>query len=221
MATSHMTTTALSAIIFMLLSLAIAAQSRVDVGGKPKTTDFIVEACKNASNFSRGYNEGYNYVTPEFCISTLQSDNRSAGAKDYRDLALIPVDILKERVVTAGGNVKKMLLNTKNSTSTTARHLRICELDYAATASNLNFCDALMRDYQGDRRSEDQDNDGPREYELSECVENVIHVSGYCAFVLPAMPGAEALAKESYELDMLMNLSFSLLSLHTLDTTLD
>ncbi|KAI4974383.1 hypothetical protein ZWY2020_047663 [Hordeum vulgare] len=149
MTISHMSTTVFFAIVFMLLSSAIAAQSSADVGGKPKPTDSMVEACKNASNYSRVYKNGYNYVTLEFGISTLQTDNRSANAKNLHDLAFIPVGILKERIVTAGGNVKEMLHNTKNSTSSTSRHLRICEMEYTATASLINFSDALMRDYQG------------------------------------------------------------------------
>ncbi|KAM3277124.1 hypothetical protein ACQJBY_045127 [Aegilops geniculata] len=211
MEASQMTTTIFSTIVIMLLSSAIAAQSSGDVGGKPKPTDFVVGACKNASNFSPGYNDGYNYVSQEFCISTLQSDNRSANAKNLRDLALIPVDILKERVVIAGGNVKKMLHNTKNSTSSTARHLRICELDYAATASVLTFCDALMRDYQGER-TDDHENDGPLSFELPECVDQANEVSGYCGLAFLDMPGAEALVKESNELSMLINLSIALLA---------
>ncbi|KAM3259319.1 hypothetical protein ACQJBY_050861 [Aegilops geniculata] len=211
MEASQMTTTIFSTIVIMLLSSAITAQSSADVGGKPKPTDFMVGACKNASNFSRGYTEGYNYVSQEFCISTLQSDNRSANAKNLRDLALIPVDILKERVVIAGGNVKKMLHNTKNSTSSTARHLRICELNYAATASILNFCDALMRDYQGER-STGHDNDGPLSSKLPECVDKVYEVSSYCALALLAMPGVEALVKERHQLDMLIDLSMALLA---------
>ncbi|EMS55311.1 hypothetical protein TRIUR3_06879 [Triticum urartu] len=218
MATSHMTTTVFSAMVIILLSSAMAAQSSGDVGGKkPKPTDFMLEACKNAANWSKSYNEGYNYVTAEFCISTLLSDNRSADAKDRRDLALIPVDILKERVVTAGGNVKKMLHSTKNSTSTTARHLRTCELDYTATAGILNFCDALMRDYQGDRRSEDEDNDGPLNFELPECVDEANEAWGYRGLALLHIPGAEALVKEGDELQMLMNLSIALLSPYRLD----
>ncbi|VAI20445.1 unnamed protein product [Triticum turgidum subsp. durum] len=211
MEASQMTTTIFSTIVIMLLSSAIAAQSSGDVGGKPKPTDFMVGACKNVSNFSRGHNEGDKYVSQEFCISTLQSDNRSANAKNLHDLALIPVDILKERVVTAGGNVKNMLHNTKNSTSSTARHLRICELDYAATASILNFCDALMRNYQGER-SAGHDDDKPLFSKLPECVDKVYEVSSYCAIALLDMPGAEALLKESHQLDMLINLSIALLA---------
>ncbi|KAF7046428.1 hypothetical protein CFC21_055456 [Triticum aestivum] len=110
-----------------------------------------------------------------------------------------------------------MLHNTKNSTSTTARRLRICELDYTATAGVLNFCDALMRDYEGDKRSEAEDNDGPLNFELPECVDEANEVWGYCGLALLHMPGAEALVKEGDDLQMLMDLSIALLSPYRLD----
>ncbi|XBI34259.1 hypothetical protein VPH35_120092 [Triticum aestivum] len=100
-----------------------------------------------------------------------------------------------------------MLHNTKNSTSATVRHLRTCEMEYTASASLLNFCDALMGDYHGD----DDDSVLSFYYELSDCVNTVDKVSGYCWFALPQIPGAEALAKENKELMKLMYLSMALL----------
>ncbi|KAF7046429.1 hypothetical protein CFC21_055457 [Triticum aestivum] len=216
MATSHMITIVFSAIVFMLLSPAIAAQSSGDVGGKkPKPNDFMVEACKNASANSLVYDEGSNNVTQEFCISTLRSDNRSADAKNLRDLALIPVDILKERVVIAGGNVKEMLHKTKNSTSPMARNLRICELGYGATVGMLNLCGTFLRDYEGDNTSEDYD--GPLSFELYDCVDD-LNVCDYCGRdTLLRMPGAEALVREKDEVHMLINLGMALLSPYRLE----
>ena len=76
-----------STIIFMLLS----AQASGSDSGKPKVTKLMVEACKKAL-INNPYNES---VTQEFCSSTLQSNNRSAEAKDLPDLVLVTVDIFK------------------------------------------------------------------------------------------------------------------------------
>ena len=97
-----------SVIVFMLLSNAITTQAGGSGGGKPKATSLVVEACKNASGETQDPD-----VTKEFCLSTLQSDKRSAEAKDLPGLVLVSIDILKGRVTDASVKVKKMLRNAK------------------------------------------------------------------------------------------------------------
>uniref|UniRef100_M8D2F1 Uncharacterized protein n=1 Tax=Aegilops tauschii TaxID=37682 RepID=M8D2F1_AEGTA len=91
-----------------------------------------------------------------------------------------------------------------------ARHLKICELGYDATASMLNLCGAFMKNYEGDNMSEY--NDGPHSSELPVCVDEVNRVSDYCAFALFDMLGVEALIKENDELQKLIDLNMALLS---------
>ncbi|KAM3215032.1 hypothetical protein ACQJBY_067157 [Aegilops geniculata] len=99
MAIAQTTTIIFSAIIIMLFSSATTSQTNNDIGGKPKRTHFVVEACKNASINS----SEYRHITKEFCVSTLRQDKRSDEAKDLRDLALVGVDILKGHIIAASG----------------------------------------------------------------------------------------------------------------------
>ncbi|EMS46973.1 hypothetical protein TRIUR3_15004 [Triticum urartu] len=120
----------------MLFSSSIVPHTSGDVGGKPKAADFVTKACKNATaNYDKEI-----HLTEKFCVSTLRSDNRSEKAKDLRDLALIGVDILKARVVTANGKVQEMLHKAKTGTSM-MRRLTFCKLDYDVTVNTLSgYC---------------------------------------------------------------------------------
>ncbi|XP_037424988.1 uncharacterized protein LOC119289922 [Triticum dicoccoides] len=135
------TTIFFSTIIFMLLS----AQASGSDSGKPKVTTLMVKACKKAS-INNPYNES---LTQEFCLSTLQSDNRSAKAKDLHDLVLVTV-ILKSRVAAASGKLKQKLQDAKKGT--VAMHvLSYCEVEYEDVVRRLNVCHNLIKDYQGDK----------------------------------------------------------------------
>ncbi|KAI4986979.1 hypothetical protein ZWY2020_019609 [Hordeum vulgare] len=140
MAKMASTSIVLSVIVFLLLLSAITSQADGSGGGKPKATGLIVEACKNASD--KNENMG---VTQEFCLSTLQSDNRSAEAKDLPGLLFVSLDILKGRVIDAGVKVKKMLQNAKKGT-VTMYALNICEVEYEKMVSRLNICQAVIKD---------------------------------------------------------------------------
>ena len=125
------TTIVLSTIIFFLFS----AHASGSDSGKPKATKLMVEACKKAS-INNPYNES---VTQEFCFSTFQSDNRSAEAKDLRDLVLVTVDIFKSRVTAASGKIKQKLQDAKKGT--VAMHvLSYCEVEYEDVVRRLNVC---------------------------------------------------------------------------------
>ncbi|XBI06092.1 hypothetical protein VPH35_134151 [Triticum aestivum] len=122
------------------------------------------------------------HLTEKFCVSTLRSDNRSGKAKDLRDLALIGVDILKARVVTANGKVQEII---------------------------TNVCTALLKDYRG---PDGGDNDGPPSFMLPHCVEQVNTLSGYCGHELLDMPELHALFNENLDLSMLAHLNMALLA---------
>ncbi|XBI06098.1 hypothetical protein VPH35_134157 [Triticum aestivum] len=175
----------LSTIIFFLFS---AHASGSDTG-KPKATKLMVEACKKAS-INNPYNES---VTQEFCLSTLQSDNRSAEAKDLRDLVLVTVDIFKAQKLQ---DAKK---------GTVAMHvLSYCEVEYEDVVRRLNVCHGLIKDYQGDKS-------GQQFLHLPDCVDINYNPIVMCWLELPDMPGAEALIKENEELYMLLILNNALL----------
>ncbi|XP_044361437.1 uncharacterized protein [Triticum aestivum] len=192
------TTIFFSTIIFMLLF----AQASGSDSGKPKVTKLMVEACKKAS-INNPYNES---LTQEFCLSTLQSDNRSAKAKDLHDLVLVTVDILKSRVAAASGKIKQKLQDAKKGT--VAMHvLSYCEVEYEDVVRRLNVCHSLIKDYQGDKS-------GQQFLHLPDCVDMNYGPIVMCWYELPDMPGAEALIKENDELIMLVILNNALLILY-------
>ncbi|XBI04842.1 hypothetical protein VPH35_133078 [Triticum aestivum] len=189
------TTIVLSTIIFFLFSAHASGSN----SGKPKATKLMLEACKKAS-INNPYNES---VTQEFCLSTLQSDNRSAEAEDLRDLVLITVDIFKSRVTAASGKIKQKLQDAKKGT--VAMHvLSYCEVEYEDVLRRLNVCHGLIKDYQGDKS-------GQQFLHLPDCVDMNYNPIVMCWLELPDMPGAEALIKENEELYMLVILNNALL----------
>ncbi|KAM3196630.1 hypothetical protein ACQJBY_072368 [Aegilops geniculata] len=200
MAIAQTTTILFSTITIMLFSSSIVAHTSGDVDGKPKATDFVTVACKNATaNYDKEI-----HLTEKFCVSTLRSDKRSDKAKDLRDLALIGVDILKARVITANGKVQEMLHKAKTGTSM-ARRLTFCKLDYDVTVSITNICTALLKDFRGPNGG---DNDGPPSFMLPQCVEQANTLSGYCGNELMDMP---ALFNENLDMSMLAHLNMALL----------
>ncbi|XBI34236.1 hypothetical protein VPH35_120070 [Triticum aestivum] len=170
----------------LLASPAVMLHFHSDTG-KPKATKLMVEACKKAL-INNPYNES---VTQEFCSSTLQSDNRSAEAKDLRDLVLVTVDIFKSCITAASGKVKQKLQDAKKGT--VAMHiLSYCEVEYEDV------------DYQGDKS-------GQQFLHPPDCVDMKYGPIVMCWYQLLDMPGAEALIKENDELVMLVILNNALL----------
>ncbi|VAH99496.1 unnamed protein product [Triticum turgidum subsp. durum] len=202
MTPTPMATIICSAIVFMLLSMTMMAQADDSGGGKPKATDLMVRACKNAS-FN---NPHVDPVTEEFCLTTLKSDNRSTKAMDLRELLLVADDILRGRVTTTGSTVKKMLENTRKGT-VPMRVLSLCEVDYDTVLSVLKICDAMIRDYQGD---EDKLQSG----ELVSCVDMAYDSINECGSELVDMPAVGALVNENNELAMLVKLNTALVAPH-------
>uniref|UniRef100_A0A453QDB2 Pectinesterase inhibitor domain-containing protein n=2 Tax=Aegilops tauschii subsp. strangulata TaxID=200361 RepID=A0A453QDB2_AEGTS len=199
-ATMPRTTIIFSTILFMLLSVVITAQSSSSDSGKPKATKLMVEACKNASiNYPYG-----DPFSQEFCLSTLQSDNQSAEAKDLRALVLVAIDTLKSHVTAAGGKIKKMLQDAKKGT-VMMPVLSFCEVDYDHVVRRLNVCQGLIRDYQGDKS-------GRQPLRLTHCVEMSFTPLNKCSIGLEDMPGVEVLSKENVELQFMVQVNTGLLA---------
>ncbi|KAF7046447.1 hypothetical protein CFC21_055473 [Triticum aestivum] len=152
------------AIAIMLLSTIIAAEASDSGGGNPKVTNFMVEACKNASKKNQYYDP--DPMTQEFCVSTLKLDKRSADAKDLHGLVLVAIDILKGQVAAANDNVKQMLHNTKNGT-VTMFNLSFCVVDYDRMLSILKICDNMISEYHSSKGGA---NDGSRSSVLPACL---------------------------------------------------
>uniref|UniRef100_A0A452XFN8 Pectinesterase inhibitor domain-containing protein n=2 Tax=Aegilops tauschii TaxID=37682 RepID=A0A452XFN8_AEGTS len=205
MATMSATSIFFSAIAIMLLSTTIAAESSASSGGKPKVTNFMVEACKNASMKNKIYDP--NPITQEFCVSTLMLDNRSAEAKDLHSLIHIAIDILKGQVAATNGNVKQMLQDTKNGTAT-MRALSYCMVDYDRMVSILNICDTMIKEYHGRKGGA---NDGLLSSELPAYVERVDKPFIECWLGLLAME-AKKLLDENFAVGMSVTLNFCLAS---------
>ncbi|KAF7092893.1 hypothetical protein CFC21_095344 [Triticum aestivum] len=128
MTTTMTTTISFSTILFILLSVAITAQTNDSGSGMARVTNLMVEACKNASSYHRELKT----ITHEFCLSTLRSDNRSVEAKDHLELVLVAIDILKGRLTTANHNIEKMLEKAKNGT-VAMRDLSTCKVYFDTT----------------------------------------------------------------------------------------
>ncbi|VAH99499.1 unnamed protein product [Triticum turgidum subsp. durum] len=190
-----MATIVFSASVFMLLSVTTTAQAGGSGGGKPKATNLMVEACKSAT-FTNPYGDP---DIEQFCLTTLQSYNRSTKAKDLRDLQLVVVDILRGRVTTIVIKVKKMLENIKKGT-VPMRVLSLCEVDYDTVVSVINKCDAMIRDYQGDEG-------GLRSIKLVRWMDMAYDRVHECSSELVDMPPVGALVNENDELGMLVKLN--------------
>lgn len=200
MTTTLTTSIAFSAILFILLSVAITGEANDSSSGGARVTNLMVEACKNTS----GYRRGLANVTQEFCLSTLQSDNRSVEAKDHLKLVLIAIDILKGRLTTAKHNVEKMLQNAKKGT-VTMRDLSFCKVYYDTTMRIINICDDMVTDFRGDKGR-------LKSFELPRCVDRAGYPVDECWFDLHFdMPWADALISENREIGMLVSLDYALL----------
>ncbi|KAF7092775.1 hypothetical protein CFC21_095231 [Triticum aestivum] len=198
MSPTSMATIVFSAIIFMLLFFTTTAQAGGSGGGKPRATNLVVEVCKTAT-FKYPYG---GHDIEEFCLTTLQSDKRSTEAKDLRDLQLVTVDILRGRVTTTSGKVKKMLENIKKGTLP-MRILSLCEVDYDTVVSVINKYDAMIRDYQGDEG-------GLRSIQLVRWMGIARDHVDECNSELVDMPATGALVNENNELGMLVKLNTAL-----------
>ncbi|KAF7092784.1 hypothetical protein CFC21_095240 [Triticum aestivum] len=180
---------AISTVVVMLLSSAMAAHA--SGGGKKDNTSLVMKACKNISG--QPFKVGF---LPEFCASTLLSDNRSAEAKDCRGLALIIVDILKVHAAAMVGKVDNMLreggrIATKDKIA--ARALRLCRADYGGMVNTLQICHNIIQDFGRKGKH------GPTPSELPECVEKMTNSIKDCTHEVCSTSVAGTMANEILE----------------------
>lgn len=189
------------AIVFILLSLTITAKANESSTSRAKVTDVMVEACKNAS----GYSRDLHIVTLELCLSTLQSDNRSLKAKDHLELVLISFDIFKGHLSIANHHIEKMLQNATKGTIM-MRDLSLCKLYYDTTVRIINMCDAMVTNYHGEKGV-------LKPFELPRCVKKAGFQVDDCGFRLDNdKPWADALINENEQMSVLVNLDYALLA---------
>ncbi|KAF7046327.1 hypothetical protein CFC21_055359 [Triticum aestivum] len=202
MATTLISSIIFSASLFVIFSMAITAKANDSGSGRAKVTNLMLEACKNASGYSRDFEL---HVTQEFCLSTLQSSNRSVDARDHLDLVLIAIDILKDRLNTANHNVEKMLQNAKKGT-VKIRDLYLCKVYYDTTTRIINICDSMFTDYRGDKGE-------LQPFELLRWVDRVgFPIDGCMSNLSIEKPRADSLINENFEMAMLVNLGYALLA---------
>ncbi|KAI4974472.1 hypothetical protein ZWY2020_047752 [Hordeum vulgare] len=202
MATTLTSSIKFSASVFMIFSMAITDNANASGSGRASVTNLMLEACKNASGYTR---DSELNVTQEFCLSALQSNNRSVDARDHLELVLITIDILKDRLTTANHNVEKMLQNAKKGT-VTIRDLYLCKVYYDTTTRIINICDSMFMDYGGDKGELEP-------FELPRCVDRVGFPIDECRSNLSIeKPKADALIIENFEMTMLVNLAYALLA---------
>jgi hypothetical protein len=85
-------------------------------------------------------------VTAEACESMLRSDNRSAHAKDARDLALLAIDMVRLSAMAADSKAaaEEEKLKKKGSDEGMVRTLRDCCMDYATVWQLVPECPAVV-----------------------------------------------------------------------------
>uniref|UniRef100_A0A8I6YG48 Pectinesterase inhibitor domain-containing protein n=1 Tax=Hordeum vulgare subsp. vulgare TaxID=112509 RepID=A0A8I6YG48_HORVV len=190
---------AFSGIVIILLCTTITAQA---ADTKPVASGIILEACKNVSSDSFKVR-----FTHDFCVSTLQPDNRSADAKDYRILALVAVDAMKSQATAVTAKVEKLIQGaTKDKIAT--RALGFCRVDYSGMVSTLEICHDIIQSFEIRKG-----NEGPTPFLLIGCIEKTTKAINDCADKTEFASISVGLMKEYEDLSMFANLSSSLLLL--------
>ncbi|CAL5045268.1 unnamed protein product [Urochloa decumbens] len=143
MAAATLWTTSSSLAAVLLLAAAAAFFSGAD--GKTTTADggdLVTKTCADIMSHDWGWLSD----DEKFCESRLRLDKkRSAAAKHPRDLALISMDLAQRAVADADAKVGAVLAgHHSNDTALTLRH---CRLDYAAVASAIPVCRAMVDGY--------------------------------------------------------------------------
>lgn len=144
--------TSLAAVLLLLCTAASAFFSGADANKKAADGHLLVtKTCADIKSHDWGW------LPDDVCESRLRLDKRSAAAKHPRDLALIAMDLSKHAVADADAKVDAVLRSGaghhSNDTSLTLRH---CRLDYAAVASAIPVCRAMVHDYNKLQAADDQ-----------------------------------------------------------------
>ncbi|KAK3132222.1 hypothetical protein QOZ80_6AG0517790 [Eleusine coracana subsp. coracana] len=102
--------------------------------------DLVRQTCANATTaFCRLQ------VTEETCVSELRSDNRSAQAKDVRDLTFLAIDLVKLSAAAADAKIASMLKEKMDKD--TELSLRMCRINYDTMARLVPECHAVAELY--------------------------------------------------------------------------
>ncbi|KAL6606488.1 hypothetical protein ACP70R_042141 [Stipagrostis hirtigluma subsp. patula] len=146
------TTTTSAAFAAALLCAAFLAAG-AGAGGhhrQPKQFDgdLVSQTCANAtSDFCRLR------LTKAYCVAALRSDERSAAAKDPRDLALVAVDLVGKAAAGASAKIDAALRagagGPAKGDGDAERDLRYCLVDYAVVARVVPECRRLVEQHEG------------------------------------------------------------------------
>ncbi|CAN6223469.1 unnamed protein product [Urochloa humidicola] len=110
--------------------------------------DLVVKTCADVMSHDWGWSSRSD--GEKYCVSTLRlHKKRSAAAKHPRDLALIAMDLAQRAVADADAKVAAALRSgaAHRINGTAALTLRHCRLDYAAVASTIPVCRAMIHGY--------------------------------------------------------------------------
>ncbi|KAK3152213.1 hypothetical protein QOZ80_2BG0155940 [Eleusine coracana subsp. coracana] len=148
MAVYRTTSTALAVMLLSATMAIVAAQAAraadTKGNGEPnKTTDLVVEACKNMSNGL--LRTKVPHFDEEPCVSALRSDKRSAVAKDHGDLTMVAFDLLDHRVNNMRTKIGSMLHNFPVH-SWPGRAVHICAAGYVSMTRTLPVCRDIFLD---------------------------------------------------------------------------
>jgi hypothetical protein len=94
-----------------------SSSSRRPSSSSPPSADLVSQACTNAArHFCRLQ------LSKDSCVSALRSDERSAAARDLRDLALVAVDLVRasDPAAAADAAILAAAARTRSAASSTA-----------------------------------------------------------------------------------------------------
>jgi hypothetical protein len=103
--------------------------------------DLVTRTCANATSDFCIYQ-----VSATACESALRSDNRSAHAKDARDLALIAIDLVRLSAVATDDkfSAEEEKLKKKGNDEVMVHTLQYCRMEYATVAQLVPECRAVV-----------------------------------------------------------------------------
>lgn len=125
----------------LLLLFCAAAVLGADEVKAAAADDLVSQAC---TNVTRHYCRLH--LSKDTCVSTLRSDERSAVARDVRDLALLAMDLVGTSAAAADAAIGGALVALGGDVDT-ARSLQYCRVDYDDMARTMPECRRLVLRY--------------------------------------------------------------------------
>ncbi|RLM79138.1 hypothetical protein C2845_PM12G15570 [Panicum miliaceum] len=126
-------TTSSALLLFAAAVVVLAAHATA-------AADLVSQACTNATrHFCRLQ------LSKDSCVSALRSDERSAAARDLRDLALVAVDLVGASAAAADAAISAAA--AKGGGADTERSLQYCRVDYDDMARTVPDCRRLVSRY--------------------------------------------------------------------------